>query len=214
MKHADFYPSSTLPFVTLSWLMLLVIALTGTLLMVSPPAFAAVKADAHHQHLAMAPTPKSATKASDAVEKADSATPALNVYKSPTCGCCTLWVDHMDANGFSSNIHHPDDLNQVKEKYGIAPKFQSCHTAVTAEGFVFEGHIPAAVIKRFLAEKPKGAIGLAVPGMPVGSPGMEMGTRFSPYDVLLLKKDGSSSVYTRITSLDQFSVQESGSNKP
>lgn len=182
---------------------------TAAISLGSPLALAETTATDHHQHTAMAATPKSAEKANDSVQKAGPATPALNVYKSPTCGCCTLWIDHLEAEGFSSRIHHPDDLNPVKQKYGVAPQYQSCHTAVTREGLVFEGHVPAQVIKRFLAEKPEGAIGLAVPGMPIGSPGMEMGTRFSPYDVLLLKADGSSSVYVRITSLDQFDSKES-----
>ncbi len=127
----------------------------------------------------------------------------LEVYKSPTCGCCEEWISHLQSHGLKSNIHHPDDLNAVKNRYKISPKYQSCHTAVSPDGYVFEGHIPAPVITRFLAEKPRGAIGLAVPGMPVGSPGMEMGERFTPYDVLLLKSDGSSEVYIRITSLTQ-----------
>lgn len=127
----------------------------------------------------------------------------LEVYKSPTCGCCEEWISHLRSHGLKSNIHHPDDLNAVKNRYKISPKYQSCHTAVSPDGYVFEGHIPAPVITRFLAEKPEGAIGLAVPGMPVGSPGMEMGERFTPYDVLLLKSDGSSEVYIRITSLTQ-----------
>jgi hypothetical protein len=127
----------------------------------------------------------------------------LAVYKSPTCGCCEEWISHLQSQGLKSTIHHPDDLNAIKDRYRISPQYQSCHTAVSPEGYVFEGHIPAQLITRFLAEKPEGAIGLAVPGMPVGSPGMEMGERFTPYDVLLLKSDGSSEVYLRITSLTQ-----------
>jgi hypothetical protein len=129
----------------------------------------------------------------------------LQVLSSPTCGCCGVWVEHMQANGFEATVEHPADLNQEKTARGIAPRYQSCHTAVSTEGFVFEGHIPARVVERFLSEKPEGAIGLAVPGMPLGSPGMEMGDRFSPYDVLLLKADGSSSVYTHIgASAEQY----------
>ena len=127
----------------------------------------------------------------------------LEVYKSPACGCCEEWISHLQSHGLKSTIHHPDDLNAIKNRYRISPQYQSCHTAVSPDGYVFEGHIPAPVITRFLAEKPEGAIGLAVPGMPVGSPGMEMGERFTPYDVLLLKSDGSSEVYIRITSLTQ-----------
>ncbi|KJS04146.1 MAG: hypothetical protein VR73_15825 [Gammaproteobacteria bacterium BRH_c0] len=129
--------------------------------------------------------------------KTATATP-LQVLSSPTCGCCSKWVEHLQSNGFDARIEHPADLNHEKAARGIKPQYQSCHTGVSQEGFVFEGHIPARVIKRFLAEKPDNAIGLAAPGMPMGSPGMEMGDNFSPYDVLVLKDDGSSSVYTHI----------------
>lgn len=122
----------------------------------------------------------------------------LDVYKSPSCGCCAKWIDHIDAAGFQAATHHPSDLNLVKQKLGVAPQYQSCHTGVSKEGYIFEGHVPAEIMQKFLAEKPKDALGLAVPGMPVGSPGMEMGDRYDDYDVLLLKKDGSSSVYARI----------------
>jgi hypothetical protein len=142
--------------------------------------------------------------ASSTPSTATAAKPAqLEVYKSPTCGCCEEWISHLQSHGLKSNIHHPDDLNAIKNRYRISPQYQSCHTAISPDGYVFEGHVPAPLITRFLAEKPEGAIGLAVPGMPVGSPGMEMGQRFTPYDVLLLKSDGSSEVYFRITSLTQ-----------
>jgi len=124
----------------------------------------------------------------------------LDVFKSPSCSCCGRWVNHIESNGFDTATHHPSDLNNMKVKLGIAPQYQSCHTGVSKEGYVFEGHIPADVMQRFLAEKPSNALGLAVPGMPVGSPGMEMGNKRDDYDVLLLKKDGGSSVYERIRS--------------
>ncbi|BFM18869.1 DUF411 domain-containing protein (plasmid) [Maricurvus nonylphenolicus] len=124
---------------------------------------------------------------------------SLDVYKSRTCGCCKKWVSHIEEFGFESEVHHPTNLNKIKSDKGIAPRYQSCHTAVTNDGYVFEGHIPGPVIQRFLAAPPEDAIGLAVPGMPVGSPGMEVGDRFDPYDVLLLKKDGSSEVYQHIS---------------
>lgn len=134
---------------------------------------------------------------------AEQSTQFLDVYKSPTCGCCQEWIDHMEAQGFRTDIHHPAALNEVKAKYQIAPQYQSCHTAVSPTGYVFEGHIPAKIIERFLTEKPADAIGLAVPGMPMGSPGMEMGNRFTPYDVLLLKTDGSTQVYARINAASE-----------
>lgn len=122
------------------------------------------------------------------------------VYKSPTCGCCAAWLDHLNVRGIATRVEHPADLNAIKDRYGIAPRHQSCHTAVSPDGYVFEGHIPANVMQRFLREKPAGAQGLAVPGMPLGSPGMEVDDRFSPYDIYLLKRDGSTEVYTRINS--------------
>lgn len=128
---------------------------------------------------------------------------SLDVYKSPTCGCCELWVEHINTKGFKSKVEHPDDLNAIKDKFGIKPQYQSCHTAVSQEGYVFEGHIPARLVKQFLAEKPANAIGLAVPGMPLGSPGMEVGDRITPYDVLLLHTDGTSSVFARVEALEK-----------
>lgn len=134
---------------------------------------------------------------------APGSTVTLEVYKSPTCGCCADWITHTETNGFKSVIHHPENLDSVKQELGIAPQYQSCHTGVSSDGFIFEGHVPARLMKKFLAEKPDGAIGLAVPGMPIGSPGMEMDDRITPYDVLLLHKDGSSTVYERITALEK-----------
>lgn len=122
----------------------------------------------------------------------------LNVYKSLTCECCQHWLQHMDDAGLDTKVHHPADLNQIKNDYGIAPEFQSCHTAVSPEGYVFEGHIPARFIQEFLENPPAGATGLSVPGMPVGSPGMEVGNRFTPYQVLLMKKDGTTDVFVSV----------------
>ena len=123
----------------------------------------------------------------------------LTVYKSPSCGCCGNWIDHVEASGFEASINHPDDLNQIKIEKGISPRYQACHTAVSKEGYVFEGHIPSETMQRFLANPPANAIGLAVPGMPIGSPGMEMGSRIDSYDVVLLSKDGSGTVYEHIS---------------
>ena len=125
---------------------------------------------------------------------------AMDVYKSPTCGCCGDWIEHVQGNGFTTVIHHPNNLNQLKADKGVAPRLQSCHTAVTVDGYIFEGHVPARYMQQFLQEKPKGAIGLTVPGMPVGSPGMEVGDKFMPYQVLLLMRDGSAGVYADINS--------------
>jgi len=122
----------------------------------------------------------------------------LDVYKSPTCGCCEGWVEHVEAAGFETLLHHPSDLGAIKQQYGIDSSYQSCHTAVSNNGYVFEGHIPADIMQRFLANPPADAIGLAVPGMPMGSPGMEMGDRYDDYVVMLMRKDGSAEVYQQI----------------
>lgn len=120
-------------------------------------------------------------------------TPTIKVYKSPTCGCCALWVDHMREAGFELDVEDTDDMIGVKVDAGLPLQLQSCHTALVGD-YVFEGHIPAEVIARFLAEKPS-ASGLAVPGMPIGSPGMEFGDRVDPYDVIQFDAAGSMSVY-------------------
>ncbi|WP_231759979.1 DUF411 domain-containing protein [Microbulbifer elongatus] len=128
---------------------------------------------------------------------------ALTTYKSATCGCCKLWVDHANEQGFAVDAKDVDDLNGVKKRFDIAPEFQSCHTSVSDNNYVFEGHVPAKFIRQFLQNPPANARGLAVPAMPLGSPGMEVGDRFTPYDVVLLHKDGGHSVYARIENAEQ-----------
>ena len=123
---------------------------------------------------------------------------SLLVHKTPTCGCCKKWVKHLEDNSFSMMIKDHQNLQKIKTKYSIKPKYQSCHTAVSKEGYIFEGHIPSKFIKKFLADPEPNAIGLSVPGMPLGSPGMEVEGRFMPYDILVLYKDGSSKVYAEI----------------
>lgn len=120
-------------------------------------------------------------------------TPTIKVYKSPSCGCCALWVDHMRAAGFQLEVEDTEAMIDVKVAAGLPLQLQTCHTALVGD-YVFEGHIPAEVIARFLAEKPD-ARGLAVPGMPIGSPGMEIGNRVDPYDVLRFDAAGNTSVY-------------------
>ena len=126
---------------------------------------------------------------------------SLLVHKTPTCGCCKKWVKHLEANSFSTMIKDHQNLQKVKEQYSIKPKSQSCHTAVSKDGYIFEGHIPSKFVKQFLANPEADAIGLSVPGMPLGSPGMEVEGRFMPYDVLILYKDGSSKVYAEVRKL-------------
>lgn len=123
------------------------------------------------------------------------AVPTIDVYKSPTCGCCVKWIDHLEANGFTVRSHDTGDLAQHKQRLGIPAGYQSCHTAEVG-GYVIEGHVPAGDIKRLLKEKPQ-ARGLTVPGMPVGSPGMEQGSHKDAYEVILLDKNGAPQVYSR-----------------
>jgi len=125
------------------------------------------------------------------------------VHKSPTCGCCGKWVDHLDKESLSNNVNNHPNMGAVKAIYGIEHQYGSCHTSISKQGYAFEGHVPAKFIKQFLEQPPKDAIGLAVPGMPVGSPGMEVGERFDAYEVLLLLKDGTSEVYATINSYEE-----------
>lgn len=119
----------------------------------------------------------------------------MTVYKSPTCSCCLKWVKHMQRAGFNVTVVDQQNLTPIKRKLQITPQIQACHTAVV-DGYFIEGHIPASTVKRFLAEKPKNAKGLAVPGMPLGSPGMEVpGRSPQPYAVLQINKDGRAQVY-------------------
>lgn len=129
---------------------------------------------------------------------ASTETTFLMVYKSPTCGCCKEWISHIERAGFTTETRHPANLERFKDQHGIATNLRSCHTAVSPGGYVFEGHIPARYIQQFLDNPPADAIGLSVPGMPVGSPGMEVGDKFIPYQVLLLKHDGSTEVFARV----------------
>jgi len=123
---------------------------------------------------------------------ARAAAPAVHVHKGPGCDCCNAWIEHLRANGFAVTSDDRGN-NAVRAKAGIPSKLGSCHTAIV-DGYAIEGHVPASDIKRLLAERPK-AIGLAVLGMPIGSPGMEMGDRRDPYEVLLVRHDGTTAVF-------------------
>jgi len=117
---------------------------------------------------------------------AGKATPMVEVWKDPNCGCCKDWITHMEANGFATTVHDSGN-SAVRTKLGLPERLGSCHTALV-QGYLLEGHVPAADVHKLLAQKPK-ALGLAVPGMPVGSPGMDgpaYGGRKDPYDVLLV----------------------------
>jgi len=122
-----------------------------------------------------------------------SESPTVKVYRTPTCGCCMTWVEHMREAGFTVEVEDTNDIATIKEDAGLPPQLQSCHTTFIGD-YVFEGHVPAATIAKFLAEG-SDAKGLAVPGMPVGSPGMEMGDRVDPYDVVAFDADGRTAVY-------------------
>lgn len=125
--------------------------------------------------------------------QADEGLKDIHVYKSPTCGCCTDWVDHLKDNGFKVEVTETNNLNPLKQDAGLPPSLASCHTAFVGD-YVIEGHVPANDIHRLIAEAPK-AKGLAVPGMPVGSPGMEMGDRKDPYQVLMFNESGQTRVF-------------------
>jgi len=123
------------------------------------------------------------------------ALPPVQVWKSPTCGCCGAWVTHMRQAGFAVELHEVQDIDASRRLLGMPAVYGSCHTARVG-GYLLEGHVPAAEVKRLLAMKPV-AIGLAVPGMPAGSPGMEMGAQRDAYEVLLVEKSGAARVFAR-----------------
>lgn len=120
----------------------------------------------------------------------------VEMWKDPSCGCCQDWVEHMQANGFTFTVHETGNTG-ARARLGLPQKLGSCHTALVG-GYVLEGHVPASDVRKLLQLKPK-ALGLAVPGMPVGSPGMDgavYGNRRDPYDVLLVDRDGSTKVFS------------------
>ncbi len=140
-------------------------------------------------------TAATAALALPALSLARPALPVLQVWKDPHCGCCNDWVAYLQADGFQVQTFDTGNT-AVRKRLGLPDKYGSCHTGLIG-GYVIEGHVNAPAIRRLLAEKPQ-AIGLAVPGMPVGSPGMDSavhGGRRDPYDVVLVRRDGSSSVY-------------------
>ena len=125
---------------------------------------------------------------------AATALPTVTVYKSPSCGCCGKWVEHMKASGFSVVTHDTDDVATHKARLGVPLGMGSCHTAEVS-GYLVEGHVPASDVKRLLAEKPR-AKGLVSPGMPQSAPGMDMPGN-APYEILLIGNDGKTSTFAR-----------------
>ena len=134
-----------------------------------------------------------------AAAKADAtraAAPEIVVHKSPTCGCCEKWVEHLRAEGFAAKVIDTNDLGTFKQSLKVAREHSSCHTAIV-DGYFIEGHVPADDIRRLLTERPA-ARGLAVPGMPAGSPGMEIPSgQVDAYDTLLIDQDGVATVFSR-----------------
>jgi hypothetical protein len=128
-----------------------------------------------------------------AAQRGGQTLPAVTVYKDPNCGCCSLWVTHMERAGFRVTATNTADMPALRAKLGVAPHVQSCHTAVV-DGFVVEGHVPADDVKRLLSSRPK-VKGIAVPGMPIGSPGMEQGNVKHQYSVLTFDDAGRTTVF-------------------
>ena len=164
------------------------------------------------------PTEKSATVTANVAESQPTSasvisTPVSNpellknvsaaVYKDVNCGCCKDWISHAEDNGLGTTAHDVADVALFKDRYGVPTEMRSCHTAVTTDGYVFEGHVPAKYMAQFLENPPAQALGLAVPGMPVGSPGMEYQNKFAPYQVMQINKDGTTQVYADIDSPQQ-----------
>jgi len=120
--------------------------------------------------------------------------PTVQVYKSPTCGCCANWVKHLQQHGFKTQVTEMDNVADIKAQHRIPARVQSCHTAIV-DGYVIEGHVPAADVQRLLKERPA-VVGLAVPGMPIGSPGMEVANvKPQAYDVVAFDKQGQLKVF-------------------
>jgi hypothetical protein len=125
------------------------------------------------------------------------ALPTIVVHKTPTCGCCEKWVSHMRQAGFTMDVRNIDDTSAERAKAGVPMELASCHTGVV-DGYAVEGHVPADVVRRMLQERPKIA-GIAAPGMPIGSPGMEQpGYAAEPYNVIAFDKSGKTSIYHKV----------------
>lgn len=167
-----------------------------------PTALAALLALAGCDGESESDRPLADRAAGQALAQAESAAPAADadvvVYKSPTCGCCNGWIEHMEENGFTVravDVPMYDEMAAKKREHGVPGDLGSCHTAVV-DGYVVEGHVPADAVKRLIAERPA-VTGLAVPGMPIGSPGME-GPNPQPYDVVVFGGEGGARVFERV----------------
>ena len=167
------------------------------LLLVLAAALALAACESPEADVATAPPAETATaEAVPVAATLPADAPTLTVYKTPTCGCCTAWAEYMGREGFRVETRDLPSLAAVKDSLGVPADLGSCHTGVV-EGYVVEGHVPAESVRRMLDERPA-ARGLAVPGMPIGSPGMEQGDLRQPYDVLLVGEGGEAAVYDRV----------------
>lgn len=148
-----------------------------------------------NRRLFLATLGAAATRAGLAMAQTPAAAPLVDVYKSASCGCCGDWVIHMEKSGFRTKVTNlsDDDLADVKTQRKVPLRAQSCHTAIVS-GYIVEGHVPASDVKRLLKERPA-VVGVAVPGMPIGAPGMEMGNTVKPYKVVTFDKAGELKVY-------------------
>ena len=126
--------------------------------------------------------------------RATAAPPTVTVYKDPSCGCCVKWIAHLRASGFALVVNDRRDMDALKDSMGVPVALRSCHTAVVGK-YVIEGHVPASNVLHLLATAPKGILGLAAPGMPRGSPGMEMSGQSDHYDVIAFSANGTTSVF-------------------
>ena len=147
----------------------------------------------------MATTAMGGTALSTLVPRIAAALPkpiSITVYKDPSCGCCKKWVDHLRGNGFAPEVHDRSDMQALKDSLGVPVALRSCHTAVVGT-YVIEGHVPAADVTRLLATKPAKTVGVAVPGMPAGSPGMETGGPVDRYDVIAFAAGGATRIFAR-----------------
>ena len=161
---------------------------------------ASASRDAHAMHASGdvatgAVSEATATLAASPARTDAGALPTALVYKTPSCGCCNLWVDHLREAGFEVDARNLNDIIPIKIDAGVPPRMSSCHTALI-DGYVVEGHIPAEHVKRLLEDRPD-IVGIAVPGMPIGSPGME-GIGARPYQVLSWDREGNVDVYAEV----------------
>ncbi|HIG74183.1 MAG TPA: DUF411 domain-containing protein [Bacteroidetes bacterium] len=167
-----------------------------SLLTLALVALAACQSPADAPAPAAADTPVAPTALTSEAPTPDPDAPLVTVYKSPTCGCCSLWGEHLEAEGFRVEARDVTNMTAIKDSLGVPRDLASCHTGVV-EGYFVEGHVPAENIRQLLADKPE-ARGLTVPGMPIGSPGMEVGDRVDAYDILIVDDSGEAAVFASV----------------